>query len=442
MTRANITQRKITYRCSFYRSQKCKARLEYYSSTMDYDYDSMTPHTCFPRRPAETAEIESISSISVITAMKRAVDSYATSTAKSPEQIWETVRTQFYNQDKVIVHGLSKIQVVKRVHRARASHFGLSVHGRVEVPPLTNVHSKPEDKIDRLVGWAHPQLITLLRYDNITLFLDGTFRCTPNGFTQCIVLMVFDCGTKLYVPVFYVLSTSKSYDAYWNALQYVNDTSGESLKPKEIVCDFEKSLVNAVCDRFSGVEVMGCFFHFKQACQRHMIKYRIPPGEVKIAMSSGVLDMLNVIEPDKVEKQGIKWVRRKIKESCDEGGLGYSKQKWSRFWKYFVKTWIHLYPPHLWTVHGVRMDAVARTNNPLERFNRELNSSFGTPHPSLPRFVQVIEEISRKYVKLREDIQRGLAAPPSRRLRMNLPRAVTLNENGSGESSEDIDDEE
>ncbi|KAH9139476.1 hypothetical protein AeRB84_016252 [Aphanomyces euteiches] len=119
-----------------------------------------------------------------------------------------------------------------------------------------------------------------------------------------------------------------------------------------------------------------------------MIKYRIPPDEVKIAMSSGLLDMLNVIEPDKVEKQGIKWVRRKIKESCDEGGLGYSKQKWSRFWKYFVKTWIHLYPPHLWTVHGVRMDAVARTNSPLERFNRELKSSFGTPHPLLPRFVQ------------------------------------------------------
>ncbi|KAH9139477.1 hypothetical protein AeRB84_016253 [Aphanomyces euteiches] len=131
MTRANITQRKITYRCSFSKGQKCKARLEYYSSTMEYAYDSMIPLTCFPRRPAEKAEIETISSISVITAMKQAVDSYATTTAKSPKQIWETVLTQFYNQDNVIVHGLTKMQFVKRVHRARASHFELSVHGRV-----------------------------------------------------------------------------------------------------------------------------------------------------------------------------------------------------------------------------------------------------------------------------------------------------------------------
>ncbi|KAH9154586.1 hypothetical protein AeRB84_003342 [Aphanomyces euteiches] len=277
MTRANITQRKITYRCSFYRSQKCRARLEYYSSTMDYDYDTMVPHTCLPPRPVEFTEIASMSSISVISAMKRAVDTLATSTAKSPEQIWETLHAQFYNQDNVVVHGLTKIQVVKRVHRARSSHFGLSIHGRVEVPPLalvkhstlkffqfhhiwSNIHSKREDKLDRLIGWAHPELITLLRYDNITLFLDGTFRCTPSGFTQCIVLMVFDRCTKLYVPVFYVLSTSKSYDAYWNAMQYVSDASGESLKPKDIVCDFEKSLVNAVCDRFPSVQVMGCFF--------------------------------------------------------------------------------------------------------------------------------------------------------------------------------------
>ncbi|KAG9405161.1 hypothetical protein AC1031_004270 [Aphanomyces cochlioides] len=64
----------------------------------------------------------------------------------------------------------------------------------------------------------------------------------------------------------------------------------------------------------------------------------------------------------------------------------------------------------------------------------------GSIENSIPHLV--IEEISRKYVKLREDIQRGLAAPPTRRLRVDLPRAASLDEYGSGESSDDISDEE
>ncbi|OQS05280.1 hypothetical protein THRCLA_20664 [Thraustotheca clavata] len=50
-----------------------------------------------------------------------------------------------------------------------------------------------------------------------------------------------------------------------------------------------------------------------------------------------------------------------------------------------IKTWL---PPMYWNVSKIDYDIVARTNNPLERFNRTLISKVPTPHPSLSRFIQ------------------------------------------------------
>lgn len=80
-------------------------------------------------------------------------------------------------------------------------------------------------------------------------------------------------------------------------------------------------------------------------------------------------------------------------------------------------------------MHELRRAVVARTNNPLQRFNRELNAAFDTPHPSLIRFVQTIVEISRRYVKLRDDIARSIASPPRRDMQPDLPTPVNLPEN-------------
>ncbi|KAH9088005.1 hypothetical protein LEN26_019706 [Aphanomyces euteiches] len=192
-------------------------------------------------------------------------------------------------------------------------------------------------------------------------------------------IQVVKRATRLFIPVFYILATSKSYGTYWNLLQYITDSLGKTMQPKDVVCDFKKALVNAVCDIFPTAQLMGCFFHFKYVFLRRMKKYRIPPQQVEIAMAHGVLDMLTVVDPSKVHRQGVAWVRGKVKNVCEQRGFEYAVEKWSRFWKYFERTWVRLFPPHLWNVHALRMDAVARTNNPLERFNREFNAAFGTP---------------------------------------------------------------
>jgi hypothetical protein len=454
-TRSNVTKVKISYRCSFYRSQGCAGKLQFYADLMEYDFANAVPHTCTP--PAHARQLAHVEPPAVIVRaeMQRVVDGMAIADSASPQQIWDAVSKMFYKRDDdTVVRGLTKNQVTKRVHHVRAMHFGADLHGRVEVPPLSLVKNssmnffqfhhvwttrsqKQDGQVDRVIGWAHPSLLMLLRYEGLTLFIDGTFRCVPAKFHQCIVAMVYDRGTQLYIPVCYVLASSKSYETYWNAFQYIADACGEKITPKEVVCDFEIALINAVMDWFPDADVIGCYFHFKQACKRKMGKLYIPTQEICIAMSKGVLDMLTIVDPVKIRLQGIAWVSAKIKARCGEESIGYSSTKWDSFWKYLRKTWLVLLPPKLWNVYGIKRDLVARTNNPLERFNRELNSAFSTPRPSVPKFVQTIEEMSRRSVKLRDDIAKGLAKPPPRPSKNPLPVAVCLPDAPSDEEDGD-----
>lgn len=61
---------------------------------------------------------------------------------------------------------------------------------------------------------------------------------------------------------------------------------------------------------------------------------------------------------------------------------------------HFRATWLERYNIEEWNVHGVQHELVARTNNPLERFHRELNKAF-TDHPNIVTFVSTIRRISQ-----------------------------------------------
>ncbi|GMF38992.1 unnamed protein product [Phytophthora fragariaefolia] len=97
-------------------------------------------------------------------------------------------------------------------------------------------------------------------------------------------------------------------------------------------------------------------------------------------MTRGILDTLTVLEHSLI-KNGIKWVKREIRQRCGEAGIKYSKAKWRGFWESFQRTWLELYDTSVWNVAGLSNELVARTNNPLERFNRVLNDRFPKPRP-------------------------------------------------------------
>ncbi|GMF56169.1 unnamed protein product [Phytophthora fragariaefolia] len=203
------------------------------------------------------------------------------------------------------------------------------------------------------------------------------FRCSkfqsyrPGKMKFTIATMGYST-VKCIVPVFYILGTSRSGDSYWDMAHFVVQATDQQLEPAEIVCDFEAALMDFLQTQFPNAIVLGCLFHLKQAFRRAMKRYAIPEEECVIAMTRGVLDTLTVINPTHIARV-IKWVKREIKMQCAEVGLGYSALKYNGFWGYFDRTWIKSYPIEVWNVYGMNNELIARTNNPLGRFNRELN---------------------------------------------------------------------
>ncbi|GMF25282.1 unnamed protein product [Phytophthora fragariaefolia] len=224
--RAWASSRKISYRCSHWR-QGCPDTMAFFIGTMGYT--AGRPHTC------RNVDATGTSLVDVFSAVKGKVDSLAVEQVALPaRRIWEAV---FYGADNAnVVRGLSEPQVLRRVYQARSRHFSEDVHGAIEIPSLTTALNEAVSLFEfhyvtvnrnnlsnptRLIGWAHPSLINLLRYHGTTIFVDGTFRCVPSGCKQCVIFMAHDRSTGLYEPVYYVLSTSRSGDSFWDMMHFV-----------------------------------------------------------------------------------------------------------------------------------------------------------------------------------------------------------------------------
>ncbi|ETO73592.1 hypothetical protein F444_10500, partial [Phytophthora nicotianae P1976] len=241
-TRAWTSSRKIAYRCSRFRSG-CRGTLEFTIATMGFS--AVRPHTCRDAVPAP-GRIEDVTMEMMSQADALAIEQVA----RPARQIWEALRDEFYGAaNGNVVRGLSELQVQRRIYRARHQHFSGDVHGAIEIPPLSlaldeavsffqfhyvTINNENLNKPTRLLGWAHPSLVNLLRYHGTTLFVDGTFHCVPRGYKQCVIFMVHDRASGIFVPVYYVLSTSRSGDSYWDMLHFVVQSTDQQLEPAEV----------------------------------------------------------------------------------------------------------------------------------------------------------------------------------------------------------------
>ncbi|OWZ09874.1 hypothetical protein PHMEG_00017354 [Phytophthora megakarya] len=110
--------------------------------------------------------------------MKEHVDTLAIFDFTRPvHELWKQVRSDFYKDDDIIRKELSEEQVSSRVYCARQKHYGSHMLGLAEIPSLLMVEGKPVSffqfhvslpkadptvKPDRLIGWAHSELLQLL----------------------------------------------------------------------------------------------------------------------------------------------------------------------------------------------------------------------------------------------------------------------------------------
>ena len=252
--------------------------------------------------------------------------------------------------------------------------------------------SHPDDPSvwQRLMVFGNPSLFGLLQASSVDLYIDATFDCCPHPFYQCLIIMVFDRMTSCYVPVLYILMTHKTQELYWHAMQAVIVISEWRLNVRSYTTDFERAIINSCQHQFAPGFHVGCFFHLKQAWRRQLIsKLGFLKEQLRVPMSSGVLDLLTVLPQDEVESIGIPYVRSVIEENADAATI----QKWDRFWDYFESTWLPILDN--WDISLAEddyKDLINRTNNGIESYNKRHSGLFDGDKPTLLEFAKTTEK--------------------------------------------------
>ena len=67
------------------------------------------------------------------------------------------------------------------------------------------------------------------------------------------------------IPIFYVIMSAKTHSCYVAAFNYLKERLGSSLRPKNILTEFDSMLQNALTTAFPESTVKGCWFHYTDA---------------------------------------------------------------------------------------------------------------------------------------------------------------------------------
>jgi hypothetical protein len=321
-------------------------------------------------------------------------------------------------------------QLCKEVYNARAEVFGTSWEGAIKSAPLINP-SDTDDRLflqfdaewaacdktfQRILGWAHPDLVFLLKTGPLNAFVDCTFKCVPAPFKQLMVFMVYSRAHRTYVPVFYVLVQSKLLEVYERALREIWLATGKMLKCISFTCDFEQNLITAGKEVFKDTTIIPCYFHWKQALRRKLVDLGIPADVITaIAGDGGHIELLTVLPVNQILQLGIPYIRQQT------AALEAANPRLTQFWDYFVATWLKKYKPEDWNLNKVVAQSaptavqdfvcINRTNNALERHNRALNERFPNAHPNVMTFVNTIRLMATEMKNSLDRIQRGMEQP-------------------------------
>lgn len=404
--------------------------------------------TFVPRDDVASTELRSDGSqfiVDVENEQKMVIDLFATTYPHLlPEEIYSKVMAYIRLKYNDIFSGLSMQQIKARVHATRSIAFGSGANFLQSLETYPNYlclnsnlsffqfqYSSPSTRsngtaaFDRILCFAHPSNIHLLKYDGINAYIDGTFQTVPDPFYQMVTIMVLDQGSKMYHPCVHFLLTAKTSVLYFIMIQFLINLSNWEFDPSLVSLDFEEGLVGAIEEQFPDADISGCEFHWKACIQdrckkRHSKKpeknINIPKEKISYMMRKNKIDLLTIIPEDEVATKGIPFLQHDL----ETGGTGIvpgpeEQKEWKKFWDYMTTQWMSR--TRLFNVHRFKDRKYRiwnRTNNPLESFHARLKRRFNTNNPNFAAFVQQLKGEADYQIEQLEAVRKNPELVPYR----------------------------
>ncbi len=342
--------------------------------------------------------------------IKAYVESYVLNPSMTPQMIYESVLASL---------------AIKFESRAYAPPLKADIKGIVrrlrnsDVPDIEKIHQAPlcntvnglqffKGKFEIAVRnsfvtcffWASTEGINLLKQSD-HIFIDCTFKSVPKPSKQLLIIMGHHRYTHVYFPGIFVMMDSKNEEAYELVLFIVKLWMGADFLPEKITSDFEIGLINAISKVFPSVEIIGCYFHYKQAMKRKLKDLGCSDSDLQFILN--LTSLLTVIYLDEFG-QAFNYIEEILSEKnvnlldIFEKFKDYINIYWAPKFNYWN---ISRFPATL-------IPNLKRTNNCLERYNRRLNSKFPNAHPSIVQLVSTLKDEESYYSQYIRSIQTGI----------------------------------
>jgi hypothetical protein len=226
------------------------------------------------------------------------------------------------------------------------------------------------DDDKRILIFATADNLIHLAYNKIWL-CDSTFKSAPIGYEQ---LFTIQCKIRgKFLPLVHCFMKNRKKESYDIIFNYIKKEC-QSLDPKYIIIDFEKATYNSLKEKFPGVKLSGCLFHFGQILWRrlqnfglqnrykndfyfkHKIKMIFSLAFVPLPSLTAMFSILDTFLKKENDKDILKflfWFQINYMEISDNGSPNN---------------------PIFWNVYDGIMLKIPRTTNSLEGYHRHLNN--------------------------------------------------------------------
>ncbi|XP_022172326.1 uncharacterized protein LOC111035118, partial [Myzus persicae] len=251
------------------------------------------------------------------------------------------------------------------------------------------------DDVNRILLFSTEENLKILS-DQYHWFIDGTFKSSPQLFTQLLTIHAIKYDTVL--PLVFALVPNKTRGSYTKIINELLNLE-KNLRPASVMVDFEQALLGAITDVFKDTRIRGCFFHFGQCIWR---KIQCIP-EIREKYISNADFALNVKQLMALAFVPIPDVEEKFDELMSQRFFVENEELLFPLKDYFEDTWIGRpnrrrtrRPPTfslaLWNQYDATLADLPKTNNSVEGWHRAFSSLLGASHPTIWRLIDTIKK--------------------------------------------------
>lgn len=413
-----------SWRCRYYQSLKCKARLLTHGSRVVED-----------RQPDHTHDGNMSASLA-----RKAVGEMKTAmvdTTLAPSAVRGRVMT---NLDDGVLLALPSRAAMSRTLQ-REKHRVAKAAGVEPLPAIPtdlsfDMPTQFADMVlydsgsgdDRmLILGCLPLLDGLARAD--VWIADGTFKVVPSIFFQLYTIH-FNFSDAVNPVGVYCLMTNKTAATYQRFIEQLRVLIPQAA-PQKILVDFERAAINAFKAAYGNALVTGCYFHLCQSIQRKVNELGLKTiyetddsvrTYIRCLPALAYVPLVDVFEAFEI-----------LADSMPEG-----VDRLDELTTFFEHTYVRgrkqrsrgsshgpaLFQIELWNQHEAGAVGVARTTNAVEGWHHALQSLFACHHPTVWTFLYGLQKDMQQQKAAFLQATSGVVKQPSRKFRILNERVV------------------